>query len=85
MKKRKKINYFQVNKWSILFLIGIFFIILCFLLGLIFEEYNSLIKGIQMFAFVIVYLGLMLHLRKINGKPFSKSWNFIKESKDLEW
>ena len=38
-----------------------------------------------MFAYLITYIGLVLHLVLIGDRPFFNSWNYLKESKKFIW
>mgnify|MGYP001563260883 CR=1 FL=1 len=76
------------NKFSLgigILIIGIFiFMIHLFYLLLIgaLTEFNLYLRWISLF---LIYFGIVLHFILIKDKPFSKSWDYIKKSRNFIW
>jgi stage II sporulation protein M len=75
MKKQKKVNYFKFNIGTLILLIGI--------ISYILEILYSLYSYLDLIGFLLIWLGLCIHLILVGDKPFFKSKEFIKESKNF--
>ncbi|MFA4952863.1 MAG: stage II sporulation protein M [Candidatus Pacearchaeota archaeon] len=85
VKKRLKKGKNNFNFGTGILIIGIFiFIIHLFYLLLIgvLTEFNLYLKWISLF---LIYFGVVLHFVLIGDKPFLKSWNYLKSSKNFIW
>ena len=82
MKKGKKINYFSFNKGTLVLII----LLILFLLNTFYERVflggaTNFSICLELFSFVLMYVGLVWHLVLIDNKIFLKTWNYIKDSK----
>lgn len=78
--KKRKINYLDFNKGTVIFLIGTMLLIFSLLSKLIIGSIE-VIFYFKLFSYFLIYLGLIFHLVFINDQPFTKSWKYLKESK----
>jgi len=83
--KKRKINYFSFNNGTLILLMGFILFIFNFLYELIFLSgaQTGITSYIQLIGFALIYFGLITHLILIGDKPFLKSWNYIKNSKNF--
>lgn len=77
-KRGKKKEIF--NKGTYVFLIGLILLVLTFVSKLIFDLIE-IIFYLEIFDFLLIYFGLVMHFIFAGDKPFSKSWDFLRESK----
>ena len=83
--QKRKVNYLEFNKGALVLLIGFILFILIFLYEIIFLKGASIEISyyLKLISFVLIYLGLITHLIIVGDKPFSKSKNYIKSSKNF--
>jgi len=81
IKKRgnKKSFVKKLNLGSILFLVGLILFIISLLLRQIMGGISFIIN-FNLASLLLAYVGLTTHFILIKDQPFSKSWNYIKES-----
>lgn len=81
-KRDKKINYFKLNKGTWLLSGGIILLIILLLL-IHFIGAISILINLRFVSYILIYLGLIIHLILVGDKPFTKSKNYIKESRNF--
>jgi len=83
--KKRKVNHLKFNKGAFILLIGFILFILNSLYEIIFLKGASIEISyyLKLISFVLIYVGLIAHLIIIGDKPFLKSWNYIKSSKNF--
>lgn len=80
----KKENFLRINTGTMIFFLGLLFLIIYLfytkILGLAIIE---IIYYIALVGMCLLYLGACLHIILIEDTPFSKSWQYIKESRNF--
>ncbi len=79
-KIKKKVNYFKFNNGVGIAIVGLIFLIANFVIELL-SETN--IICLQIAGLLLFYLGIIIHLILVGDKPFVKSFNYIKKSKNF--